>query len=99
MPIRWEQGIVPEIVIYWGKKDGWTVEKAFQFVPYNSQSCIPLYMTDVYVGWENDRFGSMNTQRYDIQKVENIVNAMRPCLSKSILEVRETVFNELTISG
>lgn len=85
MTTRRTKGFFPEIVIDWGTKDGFMIERAFQFLPYNAQST-------VYEGLPSNRFGSMNSQRYDIQKFMNVVEALRPCLSKTIQEVRETFF-------
>ena len=40
--------------------------------------------------------GTLNTGRYDDQKAMNIVELLKPCLSKNVLETQETKVSVLT---
>ncbi|MBQ7197076.1 MAG: hypothetical protein IJS40_06665 [Synergistaceae bacterium] len=40
--------------------------------------------------------GTLNTNRYNDQKAMNIVNALEPCLSKSVYEVLKVEVSKLT---
>ncbi len=40
--------------------------------------------------------GSLDVNRYDNQKAMNIVNALEPCLSKSVYEVLKVEVSKLT---